>query len=103
MLTTYPKFLERVTQEVIDVFEAYGFFYLDAYETQTERNGQTFQGVMIQSNLKGAPCCSAFYLEDAYENYKAENFDLTEFAVDMVKQFFDDCGDKIKEAIENLE
>ena len=103
MIATFADFVTRVTEEINDVFEAYGLFYLETYETQTERDGQTYKGVMIQSNLKDALCCSAFYLEDAYENYKSQKYDLTEFAVDTVKQFFDDFGDEIKEAIDNRE
>lgn len=103
MILTYKGFVKKVIEEINIIIGISGLFYLEASETQTKRDGQTYKGVMIQSNLKGAPCRSAFYLEDAYRNYKSQKFDLTDFAMDTVKQFYADFGDDIKNFLENLE
>lgn len=90
MKTTYNKFLKDTLAATSKAIKEVDFPYLEVSERKTMRGGSLYRGLMIKSNHPDAPYASAFYLEDAYKNYKKIPYDLEKFATELILQFFVD-------------
>jgi len=90
MKTTYNIFLKDTLAATNKAIKEVNFPYLEVSERNTMKNGSLYRGLMIKSNHPDAPYASAFYLEDAYKNYKKIPYDLEEFATDLIIQFLID-------------
>lgn len=90
MKTTYNTFLKETLAATTEAIKKVNLPYLEVSERKTMKGGTLYRGIMIKANHPDAPYASAFYLEEAFRNYKKMPYDLEKFATDLVVQFLMD-------------